>query len=327
MTNIDVKPGPLSAEMVPLLTAGRSVLFHRCFGVATWEPTDDAGLTGPWFYIGERGDDGWISWSGGPNPVPGKLVDTRFRGDPLSEGNSDPSGMWTWEHDGDDGDIIAFRLVEADKGSSADAEWMLMPRDASERMMDAGVAALHAAEPNIDGLPGYCALRAAYDAMIANASEPPSVPGEGHGTGVVGWQPIETAPRDGSGFIVTCPYVQDGVSMMMWDNKLNSLVSLFDGKPWVANFKRPTHWMPLPPPPAASVSMGTSRKASEPKAAVEGVNAELLEALETVLAALDVSRATSGLKPDDYPDFEAWESQARAAIQKATATRNSGDEG
>ncbi len=36
----------------------------------------------------------------------------------------------------------------------------------------------------------------------------------------------------------------------------------------------------VPPPPAASVSMGTSRKASETKAAVEAVNAELLEALE-----------------------------------------------
>ena len=63
------------------------------------------------------------------------------------------------------------------------------------------------------------------------------------------WQPIETAPRDGRGFLVNCPHVEDGVSMMMWDAKLFMLVSLFDGKPWVSGLERPTHWMPLPEAP------------------------------------------------------------------------------
>jgi hypothetical protein len=64
-----------------------------------------------------------------------------------------------------------------------------------------------------------------------------------------GWRDIATAPKDGTGFLVNCPHVEDGVSMMTWDAKLFMLVSLFDGKPWVSGLDGPTHWMPLPPTP------------------------------------------------------------------------------
>ena len=75
-----------------------------------------------------------------------------------------------------------------------------------------------------------------------------------------GWRDIATAPRDGTGFLVNCPHVEDGVSMMMWDANLFMMVSLFDGKPWVSGLERPTHWQPLPPPPSADA------KRSEPDA-------------------------------------------------------------
>jgi hypothetical protein len=69
---------------------------------------------------------------------------------------------------------------------------------------------------------------------------------------------------------------------------------------------QPTHWMPLPPPPAASVSMGTSRKASEP---IQAVNAELLEAAVEFVRKVDAGEARS---TKSYAAF-------KAAIAKATA--------
>lgn len=61
------------------------------------------------------------------------------------------------------------------------------------------------------------------------------------------WLPIESAPKDGAGFLVNCPHVDDGVSMMMVEKGV--LVSLWDGKPWHKAFSGPTHWQPLPTPP------------------------------------------------------------------------------
>lgn len=53
--------------------------------------------------------------------------------------------------------------------------WQTMPRHATNRMMDEGVAALHAAARNSDGIPGHIALRAAYDAMRKAAPAPDTV--------------------------------------------------------------------------------------------------------------------------------------------------------
>ena len=46
------------------------------------------------------------------------------------------------------------------------AEHRNVPFVATDRMMEAGVRALQAAAPNIDGLPGYVALRAAWEVML-----------------------------------------------------------------------------------------------------------------------------------------------------------------
>jgi hypothetical protein len=168
----------------------------------------------------------WYDWSGGSNPVPGRVVKVRYRNGKKDKAVSGQEGALDWNDDQDPYDIIAFRLVSeaADKGS-------LQP--------------------------------------------PASVPGEGHGTGVVGWQPIETAPKDGTpvlafGFTageINGPGDCEAIEVATYEGPGGD----WPGFDWsiagdaYANWIAPTHWMPLPPPPAASVSMGTSRKASEPK--------------------------------------------------------------
>jgi hypothetical protein len=59
------------------------------------------------------------------------------------------------------------------------------------------------------------------------------------------WQPIETAPQDGTWVLVFRP-------RGMW-NKIR--IGYFDGQwrtPERMDPIRPTHWMPLPEPPHAS---------------------------------------------------------------------------
>jgi len=74
------------------------------------------------------------------------------------------------------------------------------------------------------------------------------------------WQPIETAPKDGTGFLVNTDYVVDGVSMVRFSE--GRMVSVFDGKPWLEHIDPPTHWMPLPEPPSGA----TTARASDDQA-------------------------------------------------------------
>jgi len=131
-------------------------------------------------------------------------------------------------------------------------------------------------------------------------------------------------------------HVSDGAHVLVWGGAWDDRSHEYDGGHmpdwWFRSDSEfevtanPTHWMPLPPPPAASVSMGTSRKASEPKAAVEAVNAELLECLKGLLPFV---RDLDDCGPRD----EGWQSDALAGLIASadaaisTATRNSGDEG
>jgi hypothetical protein len=70
---------------------------------------------------------------------------------------------------------------------------------------------------------------------------------------VPGWQPIETAPRDGSEILVS-----DGeaVEKVSWAYVSNSgsvgwliNVNVDSGFNYYDQFTDPTHWMPLPTPP------------------------------------------------------------------------------
>lgn len=79
------------------------------------------------------------------------------------------------------------------------------------------------------------------------------------------WQPIETAPKDGSAFLGFLPhfagyFADQRIQRCMWTG--------WGGGCWECELEKgcigPTHWMPLPPPPAAS---GRSLDLSKP---VEG---------------------------------------------------------
>jgi hypothetical protein len=146
-----------------------------------------------------------------------------------------------------------------------------------------------------------------------------SVPGAGHGTGVVGWQPIETAPKDGT--LVIAFYADrhghGRYSLRYW--AAGDWGARSEG--WSDQHRQlrssdPTHWMPLPPPPAASVSMGTSG-ASEPIPPVEGVNAELLEAAVEMQAARHAQWIDPNMTNADR--VNAADDALDAAIAKATA--------
>lgn len=75
---------------------------------------------------------------------------------------------------------------------------------------------------------------------------------------VMGWQPIESVPRDGTWFVAArfvkgCRHARYGYAMVdRWHgreiNKDDSYTGLgrFNKEYWPA-----THWMPLPPPPVS----------------------------------------------------------------------------
>ena len=59
----------------------------------------------------QKQDDGWIEWRGGECPVdPGAAVRVQFRG-PYFE-SWPAAGFWRWRHDGNDCDIVAYRIIE-----------------------------------------------------------------------------------------------------------------------------------------------------------------------------------------------------------------------
>ena len=85
----------------------------------------------------------------------------------------------------------------------------------------------------------------AFDAWQARASQDRSAE----------WQPIETAPKDGTYIMVAnyagvwiATYRTHAVSGFRFDNPWFSLMLNRDHIP-SALISAPTHWMPLPPPP------------------------------------------------------------------------------
>ena len=60
-----------------------------------------------------QGEDGWITHDGGPNPVPGKMVDVTLRSGEVL-GNQDASDE-CWQHVWGQSDIIAYRVTEGVK--------------------------------------------------------------------------------------------------------------------------------------------------------------------------------------------------------------------
>ncbi len=63
------------------------------------------------------------------------------------------------------------------------------------------------------------------------------------------WQPISTAPKDGTHILA---WRDSGIGMMRWRERRGDTGGFWDE--WhVKRPSEPTHWMPLPDPPAASV--------------------------------------------------------------------------
>ena len=67
------------------------------------------------------------------------------------------------------------------------------------------------------------------------------------------WQPIETAPKDGTKFLAYWPDVHGNQSesvVTTWHEQYSYLLNAFhtpyDSEDWT---NAPTHWMPLPEPP------------------------------------------------------------------------------
>lgn len=63
-----------------------------------------------------------------------------------------------------------------------------------------------------------------------------------------GWQPIETAPKDGRPILLFGGYSGGGINIGAWGGSRPA--SWRDGHSMGRQFPRPcTHWMPLPEPP------------------------------------------------------------------------------
>lgn len=70
-------------------------------------------------FIGRPDAEGWMTWSGGENPVPGQMVECRIRRG-WRDKKPFTSDRARWAHDGGNSDIIAFRLTTpSDQGEDA----------------------------------------------------------------------------------------------------------------------------------------------------------------------------------------------------------------
>jgi hypothetical protein len=61
------------------------------------------------------------------------------------------------------------------------------------------------------------------------------------------WQPIETAPKDGTELLLYGPFVPTGGTYMDIGRWTDYADGFWD---WSADDSQPTHWMPLPSPPS-----------------------------------------------------------------------------
>ncbi|ANC53423.1 hypothetical protein A4249_06985 [Brevundimonas sp. GW460-12-10-14-LB2] len=139
-------PGPLSAEDVKLLVKG-DLLLCKTWGVVRFDRFDDSGVRAfvldlandqvrlmkpiNMAFIGRPDADGWMPWSGGENPVPGRRVVLRLRSGITSGVLASEEAAWGRSS------IIAFRLaptapVEASGSELHPATANLVDRFATE---------------------------------------------------------------------------------------------------------------------------------------------------------------------------------------------------
>lgn len=68
-------------------------------------------------------NDGWIEWDGGECPVNGDtVVEVKYRNPFPGHINNRQGCYFSWSHEGDDGDIIAYRLHQPQEAEQAEAD-------------------------------------------------------------------------------------------------------------------------------------------------------------------------------------------------------------
>lgn len=78
------------------------------------------------------------------------------------------------------------------------------------------------------------------------------------------WQPIETAPKDGTAILATGGGLDDSVQIISYLEHVGawetSEVTLDDRDDEADGYSRPTHWQPLPTPPRSSTDTERARR-------------------------------------------------------------------
>ena len=104
--------------------------------------------------------------------------------------------------------------------------------------------------------------------QVADLIERPSSPRSSTvDEATVGWQPIETAPKDGTYVLFAGRNFDGGMAVVHWDDGLDWW-TLDDGKNFeiaLRDESKLTHWRPLPEPPASlpSAAMGWQAAGNE----------------------------------------------------------------
>lgn len=66
------------------------------------------------------------------------------------------------------------------------------------------------------------------------------------------WQPIETAPEDGTKILAYSPRAPGSKIRVTWYRKAEDNASYIGWGEFNMDYWPPTHWMPLPTPPLSS---------------------------------------------------------------------------
>lgn len=134
--------------------------------------------------------------------------------------------------------------------------------DPAAHSLDAYARAVHAA---------YCAIRFKVMDALAALSASPAAPVEQPAQAVPSWwQPIETAPKDGTKILVHCPRLGVCGPAKWDDNRFNKNPRPF-WTHWGIEIRglrevrddQPTHWMPRPAAPSAQPTSAQAQKESE----------------------------------------------------------------
>jgi hypothetical protein len=73
------------------------------------------------------------------------------------------------------------------------------------------------------------------------------------------WTPIESPPKDGTKVLAWFPEI-NGCSLIWWNEEIGNVKIYDDGVLEIVCLGKPTHWMPLPEGPEATVSKPGRKK-------------------------------------------------------------------